>query len=193
LSSSRAADLVASLETGDDRRVARLLSALAEAPDYGSAASFFLNELSLLARGAPAALLRYVTAPESLVFVDQVHMRAEDARQVPPSIEDSSHPLMVSALALTPVVREAGRTARTGRFGPIHEWTALPMPQPHYRGAPALLSDTKAQSMLAASGARLIPLKDRGFNAAPGGVLVVGAVLDSEMTRDLAEISMMAG
>ena len=193
MSSSRAADFVAPLETGDSRRVARLLSALAEAPDYGSAASFFLNELSLLARGAPAALLRYVPSPESLVFVDQVHMRAEDARQVPPSIEDPSHPLMISALSLTPVVREAGRAARTGRFGPIHEWTALPMPQPHYRGAPALLTDAKAQSMLPASGARLVPLKDRGFNAAPGGVLVIGGVLDAEMTRDLAEISMMAG
>jgi len=170
-----------------------MLSALAEAPDYGSAASFFLSELSTLARGAPAALLRYVSSQEALILVDQVHVRAEDARQFPAMLEDATHPLMICALALTPVVRESSRVARAGRFGPIHEWTALPMPQPHYRGAPALMSDAKAESLLASSGARLVPLKDRGFNAAPGGVLVIAGVLDRDTVRDLAEISMMAG
>ena len=169
------------------------MSALAEAPDYGSAASFLLTEVSGMAGGLPAALLRYMPSQEALIFVDQVNVKLEDASQFPTTLEDQSHPLMVCALALTPVIREQTRVARAGRFGPVHEWTALPMPQPHYRGAPALMPDAKAESMLASSGARLIPLQDRGFNSAPGGVLLIAGVLDVALVRELADLSMMAG
>jgi signal transduction histidine kinase len=191
---SRAHDLVARPDSaGDDRRVARLLSALAEAPDYASAASFLLNELSTMAGDASVALLRFLQSQEALVFVEQVGWRGDDARQFPETLEDRGHPVMVCALSLTPVVRETSRVTRVGRFGPIHEWTALPMPQPHYRGAPALMSDTQAAAMLESTGARLVTLPDRAFNTAPGGVLLIGGVYDDRKVRDLAEIAMMAG
>jgi len=169
------------------------LSALAEAPDYASAASFLLTEISTMAGNAPAVLLRFVTGQDSLALVSHVRLRAEDVRQLPELIEDRNHPVMVAALALTPVVREAQRVARVGRFGPIHEWTALPMPQPHYRGAPALMPDAQAESMLAGNGARLVALRDRGFNTAPGGLMLLAAPLDDATIRDLADIVMMAG
>jgi PAS domain S-box-containing protein len=193
--SSRAHDIVTPAPdiAGDDRRVARLLSALAEAPDYRSAASFLLHEVSAMAGGVPSALLRFVTSQESLVFVDQVGVRGDDARQFPEAIEDRSHPLMISALALTPIVRSAARVARPGRFGPIHAWTSLPLPQPHFRGAPALLSDAHAVTLLEGSGARLIPLTDRGFNTAPGGVVLVATELDEAAARSIADVTMMAG
>ncbi|HEY8176189.1 MAG TPA: ATP-binding protein [Gemmatimonadaceae bacterium] len=195
--SSRAHDLVAAPDVaGDDRRVARLLSALAEAPDYTSAAAYLLNELSVMAGGLPAALLRFVSAQDALVFVEQVKLHPEDARQFPESLEERSHPLMVCALALTPVVREServSRVARVGRVGPIHDWTALPMPQPHYRGAPALMLEAQASALVASTGARLVPVGDRGFNTAPGGVVLVAGVLDDQTVRDLAGITMMAG
>jgi PAS domain S-box-containing protein len=192
--SNRAHDLVVRSDTaGDDRRVARLLSALAEAPDYGSGASFLLGEISAFAGGAPAALLRFVPGQDALVFVDQVRTRGDESRQFPESLEDRAHPLIVCALALTPVVREAGKVTRTGRFGAMHDWTGLPMPQPHYRGAPAIMPDAQAAALLSASGARLIPLRDRAFNTAPGGVLVIQGVLAEHMVRELSDITMMAG
>lgn len=192
--SSRAHDLTVPPDVaGEDRRVAKLLSALAEAPDYSSAASFLLNEVSTLADGAPAALLRFKPSQESLVLVEQVGMGPEDARQFPATLEDQSHPLMICALALVPVVREAQRVARVGRFGPIHEWTALPLPQPHYRGAPALMPETQANALLASSGARLRPSADRSFNAAPGGVVLVDGTLDDDKVAELADLMMMAG
>ncbi len=192
--SSRAHDLIAPPDVpGDDRRVARLLSALAEAPDYASAASFLLNEVSAIAGGTPAALLRFVPTQESLAFVDHVRMSADHVKQLPESIEERTHPLIICALALTPVVRQGARTARTGRFGPIHEWTALPMPQPHYRGAPALMADAQAEALLVASAARLVPLPQRGFNTTPGGVLLLARAFDDILVRDLADITMMAG
>lgn len=141
----------------------------------------------------PAALLRFIASQESLVFIDSVRLRPDDLRQIPQSIEDRSHPLMVCALALTPVVRDAQNVARGGRIGGIQEWSALPMPQPHYRGAPALLTDTQAATMLVPSGARLVPLQDRGFNTGPGGVLFLAGVPDDQFIRQLAEITMLAG
>ena len=193
--SSRAHEAVVPSDptAGDDRRIARLLSALAEAPDYASAASFLLTEVGALAGGVPAALLRYVPVQDALVFVDQARVSAADAAQLPVSIEERSHPLFVCALALTPVIREGHGVVRAGRFGPFHEWTALPLPQPHYRGAPALLSEAQAQSAASAGGAKLLLPRHPGFNTAPSGTLVLAAVLEPAVARDLADVTMMAG
>ena len=146
-----------------------------------------------MAGNAPAALLRFVPAQETLALVDSVRLRPDEERQLPETLEDRSHPVMIAALALTPVVRESQRLARVGRFGPIHGWTALPMPQPHYRGAPAIIPDAQAATALHDTDARLVPLTDRGFNTAPGGVLLLSTVLDDVAVRDLADITMMAG
>lgn len=146
-----------------------------------------------MADGLPAAMLRFTRADESLVFVSHVGFRKEDAAQFPEAIEDREHPAMIAALALAPVVREQSRVTRMGRVGPIHEWTALPMSQPHYRGAPAVLSPDQARTQLSASGGRLILMPERTLNAAPGGVVLVSAALDEEAVRELADVTMMAG
>jgi signal transduction histidine kinase len=195
LTSSRAHDRIATSpdSAGDDRRVARLLSALAEAPDYASAAVFLLNELSQLAGGVPAAVLRYVPAGDSLAFIDATGMAPADRKEFPETIEDRDHPLLISALSLTPVVRESDRVARVGRVGPVHSWTALPLPQPHYRGAPALIRDSELTARLEQSGARAVPLRERGFNTAPAGVVLLGVVLDDDRVEVFGELTMMAG
>ena len=193
--SSRAHDLVATAPdaAGDDRRVTRLLAALAEAPDYASAASFLLNEVSTLAGNLPAVLLRFEPTAEALMFVDSVGLRAEERRQLPESLEGRDHPLMVSTLALAPVIREADRVARVGRFGPLHAWTSLPLPVPHYRGAPTLMPDEQAAIILQASGGRMVSLRERAFNSAPGGVVVVAGLLDETTAVALSNMTVMAG
>jgi PAS domain S-box-containing protein len=191
--SSHARELVTPVVGGDDRRIAKVLSALAEAPDYASAAAFVLNEISTRAGDIPAVLLRFAQSQESLLLVSQIGLSAEEQRQLPTSIEDRNHAIVVCALALTPVVRQAQRTVRVGRYGAIHEWTALPMPQPHYRGAPALIPDEAAAKAVAPAGARLVPLQERGFNTAPGGVILLTRAMDDVMVRELADVTMMAG
>jgi PAS domain-containing protein len=146
-----------------------------------------------MAGGVSAAMLRFIATQDTLAMVGQVRVRSEDVRQFPETIEDRSHPVMLSALSLMPVVRGAPRATKAGRVGPMHEWTALPLPQPHYRGAPALVNETQAAALLGTSGARMIMPRDRSFNAAPGAVLLLATVLDDEVVRDLAEITMMAG
>jgi len=147
----------------------------------------------MLAGDVPAVLLRAVPSQEALVLVDRVKFAEEEQRQFPEALEDRSHPLVVASLAQMPVVRGPSRVARAGRFGPVHQWTALPMSNPHYRGAPALMSEPQANTILHDAGARLVPLTDRGFNTAPGGVVMVATVLDDQTALDLSEITLMAG
>jgi PAS domain S-box-containing protein len=154
---------------------------------------FLLNELSELAGGTPAAILRYVPATDSLAFIDATGLAPSDRREFPEAIEDHDHPLLIAALSLTPVVRESDRVARVGRVGPIHAWTALPLPQPHYRGAPVLIRDAEVAARLEQSGARAVPMKERGFNTAPAGVVLLGTVLDDARVESFAELTMMAG
>ena len=203
--SSRAHDVLASHVApggggGDDRRIARLLSALAEAPDHASAASFLLNELCSLAGDSPGVLLRYAGPEDALVLVDQVGFTGDDARDLAGTLEDHSHPLFVSATSLMPAVLDVRLTAggnltnaREGRFGPMDSWTSLPLPQPHVRGAPAVVIDDKARSMLASAGAHAVPLDHRGFNVAPGGIVVLAAVLSDTIARELADVARLAG
>jgi PAS domain S-box-containing protein len=146
-----------------------------------------------MADGLPAAMLRFSRTNESLIFVAQTGLQPVEAAQFPQEIEDHAHPAMISAQSLVPVVREPTGVARIGRVGPIHEWTALPMSQPHYRGAPAVLSPTQAEARLAGTGARMMRVMERTLNAAPGGVILVSAALDEEAVRALAEVAMLAG
>ena len=176
-----------------DRRVAKLLSALAEAPDFRSASQFLLSEVSAIAGGTAAVHLRFVPADESLTIVQHVGVRADEAREFPERIEDHSHPVVISALSLTAVVRESPRAVRVGRVGPLHEWTALPLSQPFYRGAPAVMKEAQATALVANAGARLVPIAERGFNSAPGGVVLLAGALDDAATRDLASITLLAG
>ena len=192
--SSRAHDLLTTPGVaGDDRRVARFLSALAEAPDLSSAASFLLNEISALAGGVPAVFLRYAAPEDALVLVEQVGLPADQARELPASLEDHSHPLFVCALSLVATGVGSAAGGRDVRFGGLTQWTALPVPQPHFRGAPALLAEETGRSMLLSLGALAISVPHRGFNSAPGGVVVLAGPLDHDTTRDLSEVTLMAG
>ena len=193
-----------------------LLSALAEAPDYAAAAAFLLAELASSTGSRRCALLRFDPVAEELTLValhgfppspDErieplYHTLADSALGFAPRESDGgregvalwerAHPLIVSALALTPVV---GTTplASPPTLGGFASWTALPMPQPHYRGAPALWSDAHAREVLAPSGARLVPLAERRFSSAPGGVVAFEGVLDDAVLQEAASLVMLAG
>lgn len=192
--SSRALDLHdRSDPAANDRRVARLLSALAEAPDFRSASQFLLSEVSALAGGVAALHFRFVQSDESLVLVQHVGVRADEAREFPDRIEDHSHPVVIAALALTGVVRESPRAVRVGRVGPLHEWTALPLSQPFYRGAPAVMKEAQAAAICGNAGARLVTVAERGFNSAPGGIVLLAGAVDDATARELASITLLSG
>jgi signal transduction histidine kinase len=173
---------------GEHGRLA-LLSALAEAPDLAAAASFLLTDV-LAATGAHHALLmQFDMHDEQLMMV--AHSGTDEATPTEYVIGERGHPWMVSTLTLTPVVND-GHGKPAPRI-PFDAWTSFPMPRPHYRGAPAIWSDSYAAEILASTGARLAPLADRQFGGAPGGVVVVDRVVSDLLIQDVALLVMLAG
>jgi PAS domain S-box-containing protein len=166
-----------------------LLSALAEAPDLAAAATFLLNDIVAFTGAQRACLLRFDTADEHLVLTAQTGF-GDDAR-TELAIGERSHPWMVATLALSPVISDG--PARPGSRVPFDVWSALPMPRPHYRGAPAIWPDSYASQVLAPHGARLVHLENRRFSSAPGGLVVVDTVVDDSLLQEIASIVMFAG
>lgn len=164
-----------------------LLSALAEAPDFASSATFLLTELTALTGTDRACLFHFESPEEGLV------LRACHGFETPPemTIVGSQHPWIVSTLALTPVVGNA--PARLDPGASLTPWVALPMPRPHFRGAPAIWSDAHANEVLAVFGGTLMPLTERGFSSAPGGVIVVEGSLALGVLQEAASLVMLAG
>ena len=167
-----------------------LLSALAEAPDLEAAAAFLLSHVLGATGAGRACLLRFDAGEQHLVLTAQAGFTVLPTEL---SIAERAHPWMVATLALTPVVGEAKPGSRSMMQIPVEGWTALPMPRPHYRGAPAIWPDSYAAEVLAPHGARLVPLGNRALSAAPGGVIVVESMLAEETVRDIAPIVMFAG
>ena len=179
-----------SLGASDHSRLS-LLSALAEAPDLVAAATFLLNHVLGATGAGRALLLRFDPAEQQLVLTCDAGFAEPPPAEL--TIAERAHPWMVATLALTPVIADRIAGTRPIAPVPVERWTALPMPRPHYRGAPAIWPDGYAAEVLAPHGARLVPLVQRGFGTAPGGVIVIDAVLDGEVLQELAPIVMFAG
>ena len=166
-----------------------LLSSLAEAPDLAAAATYLLGDILATSGARRACLMRFDVVEENLLLT--AHAGFGDLPPTELAIGDRGHPWMVSTLALSPVVSQPGPTP--GTRIPFDCWTALPMPRPHYRGAPALWTDSYAFEVLAASGARLVPLENRRFSSAPGGVVIVDSIVDGTALQAIASVVMYAG
>ena len=151
--------------SSNERGPLALLSALAEAPDLAAAATFLLTDILATTGARRACLLRFDTVEEHLLLT--AHAGFGDFPPTELAIGERSHAWMVSTLALSPVVSQG--PVRSGGRIQFEHWTALPMPRPHYRGAPAIWPDSYAVQVLSPTGARLVPLENRRFSSAPGG------------------------
>ena len=190
--SSRTRDLdglIGKAEIGD-RSVAGFLSALAEAPDFASAASFLLAQLLDVAEADRAYMLRLDAAQEALVTVATVGYGSTSPRPVI-SVGDLSNPLVLCALTLAPVSGN-GRPILRAPFE-VKEWTALPMPQPRVRGTLPVLPLTRAMELLGDSDSRLLPGAERRLASAPGGLIVIDGAVSDELIPSLTSIVMLAG
>jgi PAS domain S-box-containing protein len=186
----------ASTPVPGDRPRDVLLSALAEAPDFRAAAVYLLEEVQTMLGARRALLFQFEPTDECLVLSE----RSDRDRDVDGNgasteprftILDRNHPWLIAALTLSPVV---GANIDAGPADSVYEsWTALPMPQPHFRGAPAIWSDGVAMRALESSGARLIPLRQRRFSSAPGGVIVAEGLADDSCIQAAAAVAMLAG
>lgn len=180
---------IATPPASSERSHLALLSALAEAPDLSAAATFLLNAILAFTGARRACLLRFDTAEEQLILTSSAGF--EDALPTELAIGERGHPWMVATLTLSPVFSHG--PMRPGARIPFEGWTALPMPRPHYRGAPAIWPDSYAAQVLAPMGAHLVSLENRQFSSAPGGVVIIDAVVPENVLQEIASVVMFAG
>src|SRR5688500_15308444 len=110
------------------------------------------------------------TPPQRLIVTAAVGFDGELVPSVSLSADDLSNPLVVSALSLHAVSCD-GAAPLTDL--PFSEWTAIPFPQPQFRGAPKLLSDAELDlAQLIGCEVRRGTTADRRrrLGHAPGGV-----------------------
>jgi PAS domain S-box-containing protein len=180
--------MIGTTETSD-RSVAGLLSALAEAPDFASAASFLLAQVVDLAEAERGYMLRLDAAQETLVSIANVGYEAPP--HVTISIGDLSNPLVVGVLALAPLT--GGGRSSIRAFVSLARWTALPMPQPRLRGTLPVMALSRAQELIGEGEVRLLATGERRLAAAPGGVIVVEGSVPERVMGMLTNLVMLAG
>ncbi len=169
-----------------------LLATLAEAPDLASSAAFLLSRLGELSGSSRGFVRLLDPAMESLGVVALVGF---DGRGIPTlSVSDLSHPIVVSALSLHPIVAGPDST-RDPRLAFRH-WTALPLPRGDDRTGPPVLPLARAMDLMGplrlTFGAR--PARNtEWFGQAPAGVAVIEGDADPEVVAALARIAMFAG
>ncbi|MDQ3950003.1 MAG: PAS domain-containing protein, partial [Gemmatimonadota bacterium] len=175
---------------GRDRQIAALLSALAEAPDFAAALSFLLVQLADIT-GARRAYALVPDGEGELRPAAHTGFAPDDPRPPALSTGDIDHPLVVSALAMLPVT---GRESDPRHATPFTPWVALPLPRPHYRGAPKPLPEAQARERIASSAsAQLAPTGPGRPASTPGGVVVAEALPSGELLDAVAEIAFLAG
>jgi PAS domain S-box-containing protein len=155
-----------------DRGVAGLLSALAEAPDFDSAASFFLTQLAEIAATHRACLLQFDATHENLEFVASVGFGTPPT-SILISAGDLSNPLVISALTMRPLRGTLPLPHRV--LADVVPWIALPLTQPRQRGTPELMTHVRGAELLGSSGITFLETPERPLGAAPAGVVLLQA------------------
>jgi PAS domain S-box-containing protein len=191
--SRRDREAVAASPQLSGERLAELLSAISEAPDFSTGATFMIAQIADIL-GARRAIAITLDSPPRR-FVGTASIGFDDAP--PPSIslstDDLSSPIVVAALSLYPVSCDGASPLPGIPFG---EWTAIPFPQPQYRGAPHMLSDAELD-LVQLDGCQVrrrnAAERRRRYGHAPGGVALIEASVDDETLIAVMHATSLAG
>ena len=172
-----------------DRAVAGLLSALAEAPDFAAAASFFLTHVVEITKASKACILRLDAAHEHIELVSTLGFDADPPRVAIP-ISDLSSPLVICALTLAPVQGDTPSPLRS--LGLSESWVALPLSQPRFRGAPEILGFQRGAELVGSPSIKLLETPERRLGSAPAGVVLVEGVVEGAVLDEVLELVTLA-
>ena len=174
-------------------KLEQFLSAISEAPDFKTAATFLVAQFADAAGARRAFALGLTVPPETMAVSAAIGFDAEDYPSAQLSIHDHDHPVVMSALSLHPMSCADGGTVAGV---PFDEWVAIPFPQPRFRNAPKLLPDARL-NRVASPGCRLhinsITERRRRVGLAPAGVVIVEASLDEDRIVELYHAAALAG
>lgn len=131
--------------------------------------------------------------PRQFVGTASVGFDGETVPSIVLSVDDISNPIVLAALSLhavscAGVVRVAGL--------PFGEWTAVPFPQPQFRGAPHLLGDSeldRVQLHGCEVRRRNVVDRRRKLGHAPGGVALIEASVDDDILAAVMHAASLAG
>ena len=183
---------VASSPQLSGERLAELLSAISEAPDFVTAATFMLAQFADIAGARRGLVATLDSPPRELISTASIGF--EDATPtIAIGVEDLSNPLTISALSLHSVSCDGVAPLSALPFG---EWTAIPFPQPQFRGAPHIITDAELDAIQLQGcqvRRRAIVDRRRKLGHAPGGVVLLEASLDDDILGALMHAASLAG
>lgn len=184
--------VAASPYLGGDR-LAELLSAISEAPDFATAATFMIAQFADILGARRALAITLDSPPEKFVVTASVGFEGEPVPAVSLSIDDFSNPLVVSALSLHAISCEKA-SPLPGL--PFEEWVAIPFPQPQFRGSPHVMTDTELDMVQLASchvKRNIATDRRRKLGHAPAGVSLIEGTIDDETLTALMYAATLAG
>ena len=174
-------------------KLAELLSAISEAPDFVTGATFMIAQLADILGARRALAITLDSPPKRLVVTAAVGFDGEPVPSVSLPIDDLSNPIVVSALSLHAVSCAGGPPLADLPFG---DWTAIPFPQPQFRGAPRLLPDAELD-LVQLDGCKLrtgsVVDRRQKLGHAPGGVVLVEASVDDQILGAVLQAASLAG
>ncbi len=174
-------------------RLAELLSAISEAPDFETAATFMLAQFADIVGARRGLAVTLDSPPKRFINTASVGFEGEGPPAISFPSDDLSNPLAVSALSLHAVSCDGVEPLPGIPFG---EWTAIPFPQPQFRGAPHLLSEAEVDHVELRGcqvRRRLGVDRRRRIGHAPGGVALLDASIDEDTVAALMHAASLAG
>jgi len=174
-------------------KLAELLSAISEAPDFVTAAKFMIAQLADILGARRALAITLDTPPQRLIVTAAVGFERGAIPSISLSTDDLSNPVVVSALSLHAVSCPGISPVPEIPFG---EWTAIPFPQPQFRGAPHLLTDAELEMVQLENcdvRTRSVVDRRRKLGHAPGGVVLIEASVDDDTLGAVMNAASLAG
>ena len=174
-------------------KLAELLSAISEAPDFVTAAKFMIAQLADILGARRALAITLDTPPQRLIVTAAVGFERGAIPSISLPTDDLSNPVVVSALSLHAVSCPGVSPVPEIPFG---EWTAIPFPQPQFRGAPHLLTDAELDMVQLENcdvRTRSVVDRRRKLGHAPGGVVLIEASVDDDTLGAVMNAASLAG
>jgi len=175
------------------QRLAELLSIISGAPDFATAARFLTAQFADLAGAKRALTVALDSPPDRFTVIASVGFEPDEVPGVTLPVDDLTNPIVISALSLHALTCQDRPPLPSVPFA---VWAAIPFPQPQFRGSPNVLTDAELDqvNLQGCNLQRSGPVdRRRKLGYAPGGVVLVEAVLDEEMLIGLIHAALLAG
>ena len=174
-------------------KLAELLSAISEAPDFVTAATFMVAQFADILGARRGLAITLDSPPQRLIATAAVGFDGYPVPSISLPTDDLSNPIVVSALSLHAVSCPGTSPVPDLPFG---EWTAIPFPQPQFRGAPHLMTDAEldlVQLVGCDLRTRSVVDRRRKLGHAPGGVALIEASVDDQTLGAIMNAASLAG